>query len=177
MNKQFDINEVNGILYRICEDFPETGVRFIDLTPSLINSIYRMQLLSKMVNHIENETDRIDGIISPDARGFIWGMGVSTLMNISFIPVRKSGKLPSNCVDASIEYKTEYSTTSLDLPLANYEGRRFMFVDDVYATGGTYKACKELVEKAGGELIGCTVVYDVGINENNEVWSIERGNL
>ena len=170
--------EKKGILYRVCDDFPEKGVRFIDLTPSLINTSNRIKLLSKLVNFIENEFgEDIDGIISPDARGFIWGMGVATLMNTSFIPVRKSGKLPMNCVSSMIRYNTEYSTTSLDLPLADFHNKKYIFVDDVYATGGTYKACKRLVELSGGEIVKCVVVYDVGIDDNEEVFSITRGDL
>ena len=63
--------EKDGILYRVCHDFPEEGVKFIDLTPSIINTECRMNLLSNLVNHIKNEVGEIDGIISPDARGFI----------------------------------------------------------------------------------------------------------
>lgn len=169
--------EKNNILYRVCLDFPEKGVRFIDLTPSLINTKYRISILSSLVNHIENEAGDIDGIISPDARGFIWGMGVATLMNTSFIPVRKTGKLPMNCVNTTIEYNTEYSTTSLDLPICSIEGKRIMFVDDVYATGGTYRACKKLVELSGGTLVGGAVIYNVGIEDNPEIFSLSNGDL
>lgn len=177
MNELTKTEEKKGILYRVSEDFPELGVRFIDLTPSLVNTNHRMAILSAMVNHIENEIGDVDMIISPDARGFLWGMGVATLMNCSFIPVRKSGKLPMNCVFTMVKYDTEYSKTSLDLPMANYVGLKCVFVDDVYATGGTYNACKKLVELAGGKLEHCVVVYDVGLNDNKEVWSITRGDL
>ena len=177
MNELTKTEEKKGILYRVSEDFPEPGVRFIDLTPSLVNTNHRMAILSAMVNHIENEIGDVDMIISPDARGFLWGMGVATLMNCSFIPVRKSGKLPMNCVFTMVRYDTEYSKTSLDLPMANYVGLKCVFVDDVYATGGTYNACKKLVELAGGKLEHCVVVYDVGLNDNEEVWSIPRGDL
>ena len=177
MNELTKTEEKKGILYRVSEDFPEPGVRFIDLTPSLVNTSHRMAILSAMVNHIENEIGDVDMIISPDARGFLWGMGVATLMNCSFVPVRKSGKLPMNCVYTMVKYDTEYSQTSLDLPMANYVGLNCVFVDDVYATGGTYNACKKLVELAGGKLEHCVVVYDVGLNDNKEVWSITRGDL
>ena len=177
MNELTKTEEKKGILYRVSEDFPEPGVRFIDLTPSLVNTNHRMAILSAMVNHIENEIGDVDMIISPDARGFLWGMGVATLMNCSSVPVRKSGKLPMNCVFTMVKYDTEYSQTSLDLPMANYVGLKCVFVDDVYATGGTYNACKKLVELAGGKLEHCVVVYDVGLNDNKEVWSITRGDL
>ena len=55
MNELTKTEEKKGILYRVSEDFPEPGVRFIDLTPSLVNTNHRMAILSAMVNHIENE--------------------------------------------------------------------------------------------------------------------------
>lgn len=177
MNELTKTEEKKGILYRVSNDFPEPGVRFIDLTPSLVNANYRAAILSAMIYHINYEIGDVDMIISPDARGFLWGMGVATLMNCSFVPVRKSGKLPMNCVFTMVKYDTEYSQTSLDLPMANYVGLKCVFVDDVYATGGTYNACKKLVELAGGKLEHCVVVYDVGLNDNKEVWSITRGDL
>jgi adenine phosphoribosyltransferase len=172
-----NVKEKNEILYRVADNFPEDGVRFIDLTPSLIRTNYRLNILSKMVNHIENELGDIDAVVSPDARGFIWGAAVATLMNKPFIPVRKTGKLSAECIQGTVSYDTEYSTTSLDLPKLDARGLRVIFVDDVYATGGTYSACKKLIEDAGGTLVGCTVVYDVGIDNNDDVWSLSRGDL
>lgn len=169
--------EKNNILYRVCLDFPEKGVKFIDLTPSIINEKTRMKLLSILTNYIENEVGDIDAIICPDARGFIWGTGVATLMNCSLIPVRKTGKLPLNCIDSTVEYDTEYSKTSLALPLCSIKGQRIMFVDDVYATGGTYRACKKLVELSGGTLVGGAVIYNVGIEDNPEIFSLSNGDL
>lgn len=168
------------IYYKVAEDFPEEGVRFIDLTPSIVSPNHRTKILSKMVNYIENELeDDIDAIISPDARGFIWGMGVASLMNCSLVPVRKHGKLPKSCIIDSIDYKTEYSTTSLDLPAVNVFNKKLVFVDDVFATGGTYEACKRMVEAQGGEIVKAVVIYDVGITDEykDEVWSISRGDL
>ena len=171
-------NEKYGILYYACDDFPSEGVRFIDLTPSIINTNCRMNLLSKLVNYIENEVKDVDVIICPDARGFIWGTGVATLMNCSLIPIRKHGKLPVSCIDSSINYGTEYSITSIDLPISDLAGKRVFFIDDVYATGGTYNACKTLVDNVGGNLIGGAVIYDVGLDEDNtEIFSLAKGDL
>jgi adenine phosphoribosyltransferase len=38
-------------------------------------------------------------------------------------------------------------------------------IDDLLATGGTMKACCEMVEKLGGEIIGIAVLIElVGLN-------------
>ena len=71
MNELTKTEEKKGILYRVSEDFPEPGVRFIDLTPSLVNANYRAAILSAMIYHINYEIGDVDMIISPDARGFL----------------------------------------------------------------------------------------------------------
>ena len=48
MNELLKTEEKKGILYRVSNDFPEPGVRFIDLTPSLVNANYRAAILSAM---------------------------------------------------------------------------------------------------------------------------------
>lgn len=178
-----NFKEKYGILYRDEENFPEDGVKFIDLTPTLMHRDHKRYVLSRLVNYIENEITDVDYIVSPDARGFLWGMGVSTIMNKPIIPVRKTGKLPKSCVSKTEEYDTEYSKTSLDLPLGllpdsmEFRNARVVFVDDVYATGGTYEACKKLLESVGANLLGAVVVYDVGLVDNDEVYSLAKGDL
>lgn len=166
----------NSISYNVVEDFPSDGVRFIDLTPSIIDSTIRNNLLNNIVNFIKANYKDIDYIICPDARGFLWGMGVATKLDCDLIPVRKTGKLPKECTSNSINYGTEYSITSLDLPIVDLVNKRVFFIDDVYATGGTYRACQQLVDLSGGELIGGAVVYDVGLDDT-EIYSISRGDL
>jgi adenine phosphoribosyltransferase len=40
-------------------------------------------------------------------------------------------------------------------------GQRVLIVDDVLATGGTMKACCNLVKQLGGELIGVAVLIEL----------------
>ena len=68
---------------------------------------------------------------------------------------------------------TEYSKDTIDLPkVEDLQGRKFIFVDDVYATGGTYKACKAMVERHGGTVLGAYVIYNVGLTNDTDVHSI-----
>lgn len=171
-----DILVKNNILYRVEEDFPEKGVRFIDLTPSLIYTYHRNMILMKMIEHAK-ELKNVEFVMCPDARGFIWGSILAASLNIPIIPIRKTGKLPNSSVLATKKSTTEYSEISLDLPICEIKNRRVLFVDDVYATGGTYKVCKELAEEQDAEVLGACVVYDVGLEDNNDVWSYQRGEL
>ena len=166
---------MTSIKYTVVQDWPKKGVRFIDLTPSMED----YTVLNDTVNQLYNQTFTVDYIISPDARGFIWGSAVAlkAIMEgekVGFIPVRKKGKLPNP--GASYEYETEYSTETLEIPMIDLTGKRCFFVDDVYATGGTYEAIKHLVIEAGGILLGGVVIYDVGIKERPlDLYSLYKG--
>jgi adenine phosphoribosyltransferase len=142
-------------------NFPINGVNFIDLTPSLFDAADRSKQLDDLVTLGNFKNTSVDYIISPDARGFIWGGMLAERLGLGFLPVRKSGKLPPDAICAAVDYKTEYSTTSLSLPAIDLKSKTLMFVDDVYATGGTYEATKQLVKKAGGNLLGGIALIDI----------------
>lgn len=155
------IEEIRDILYRVQEDWPIEGVNFVDLTPTLTSAENFKKVATAMKNMILENNGDIDYIVSPDARGFLWGSYVAALLNKPLIPVRKHGKLPEGCVMSTTRDTTEYSSIELDLPEVDLEGKRCVFIDDVYATGGTYKACQKLVVENNGVLEGAYVVLNV----------------
>ena len=166
------VKEKNGLKYNAIKNHPVKGVRFIDLTPTLIDATafrlttYKMNLLLK---------ENYDYVVATDARGFIWGSALAIENNIPLLTVRKKGKLPPQIVGASITYDTEYSTDCLEIPKCDLTGKRCVFVDDVYATGGTFKASVELVKELGGEIVQGIVVYDVGLNKEKKMYSLFKG--
>ena len=146
------------------KNFPSEGIVFIDLTPSLFDK----ELFNEIVERIcKTIPDDIDYIISPESRGFIYGGPTATKKGIGFIPVRKLGKYPESLITKA-EYNTEYSTDILSILSEDLKGKRVWFVDDIFATGGTLNSSKQIVSKLGGEVIGATCIYDIGIVETNE---------
>lgn len=170
MKELFEQKTKLDVMYNVVQDFPREGVRFIDFTPSVYNISYFMHL----VNKLKDELPECDYIISPDARGFIWGSGVSLVKGVGMIPIRKAGKLPPQVVGSYYTYNTEYSTETLEIPLIDLTGKKVVFIDDVYATGGTYEAAKRLVSDRGGELIAGKVIYDIGIKDS-DILSLFKG--
>ena len=70
-------------------------------------------------------------------------------MKKGFIPVRKPGKLPYECISQS--YDLEYGSSTIEMHIdAIKEGQKVVIVDDLLATGGTTKAMVDLIEKMGG---------------------------
>ena len=172
-----NVKQINNILYRIEKDFPIEGVNFVDLTPTLIDGVAFKTVSTELKNKVLEYNDDIDYIISPDARGFLWGTYVAALLEKPLVPIRKHGKLPPGSVMATINDTTEYSSIELDIPIVDLKNKKCIFIDDVYATGGTYKACKKLVEMHGGIMENAYVVLDIKLTNDNIISLIENNNL
>lgn len=155
-------------------DFPVKGIEFIDINPMLIDKEIYNEVTDKFV--IEIQDKNVDYIISPEARGFLFGCPVASKLNIGFIPVRKKGKLPPTTVEAGFKYEKEYGKDILELPKLiddeNYKNKNFYIIDDIYATGNTARSIKEAVESLGGKILGTGVVINIKELNNDEVFSL-----
>lgn len=164
-------NELN---IRTEKNFPIKGIEFIDITPLILQKETLQEITEKFVEHLKGK--RVDYIIAPEARGFLFGTAVANELNVGCIPVRKKGKLPPSTVEIQIEYEKEYGKDILELPkLVNkdYKNKKFYIIDDIYATGNTMKAIQEGIEKLGGEVVGLGVVINiVELNNNKELFSL-----
>jgi adenine phosphoribosyltransferase len=61
-----------------------------------------------------------------------------------------------------MSYDLEYGKDTLEMHAdAIIRGQRVLIVDDVLATGGTMKACCDLVDSLGGELAGIAVLIEL----------------
>jgi len=73
-------------------------------------------------------------------------------LGAAFVPVRKRGKLPGECVVAS--YEKEYGTDSFEMQIGAIEpGQTVVVIDDLIATGGSATAAGELVAQQGGKTL------------------------
>jgi len=140
-------------------DFPEEGVVFEDLTPVLADGPALRAVVSELAD--ESRALGADIIGGLDARGFLLGSAVAYELGLGILAIRKKGKLPPPVITQ--EYVTEYSTAALEIPAEGVElaGRRVVLVDDVLATGGTLVAATDLIERAGGSVVGYVVVLEV----------------
>lgn len=128
-------------------DFPKEGITFWDVTSLLQHGEAFAQAIDALA---ERYRDRmIDKVVSPEARGFIFGAPLAKELHAGFVPMRKPGKLPRTT--ARQEFDLEYGTDALHMHTdALRQGDRVLFVDDVLATGGTAAACAKIVESVGG---------------------------
>jgi adenine phosphoribosyltransferase len=143
---------------RVIEDYPQPGIRFKDITTLLQNGeAYKEAIdeLAKLVKDLE-----IDVIAGPEARGFVVGAPLAYALGIGFIPIRKSGKLPAETIEA--DYSLEYGKDKLAMHKdAIKPGQRVLIADDLLATGGTIHTSINLVEQLGGKVIGAAFFIDL----------------
>jgi len=133
-------------------DFPKPGILFRDITPLLANPHAFHEAIDQMAAHYEGK--KIDAVVAAEARGFIFAAPLALKLNCGFVPVRKPGKLPFDT--HAFHYELEYGTDTLEIHIDGVQpGQNVLMVDDLLATGGTMKACCNLVEKIGATVAGC----------------------
>jgi adenine phosphoribosyltransferase len=145
-------------LIRDIQDFPKPGVLFRDITPLLADPRGLALSIELLANPFRGKG--IDVVVGAESRGFIFGTAVACAISAGFQVVRKPKKLPHKVV--SMTYELEYGTDTLEMHAdAITPGQRVLIVDDVLATGGTMKACVDLVKQLGGEIAGVAVMIEL----------------
>ncbi len=166
-------NLKNELNIRTEMDFPTKGIEFVDINPLILQKETLKEIVGFFVNKLSKK--KIDYIVAPEARGFLFGMAIADNLNCGCIPVRKKGKLPPSTVEKTFSYEKEYGKDVLELPtLVNeeYKGKKFYIVDDIYATGNTVNAIKSAIEELGGKVIGVACVINIKELNNDKVLSI-----
>ena len=139
-------------------DFPTPGIIFKDITPLLADPVTFRRTTEAMAAPFVGEG--VTHVVAMEARGFIFGAPIAQTLGAGFVPVRKKGKLPS--ATERIEYALEYGTGTLEIHRDAYgHPSRILIVDDVLATGGTAAATASLVERLGGEIVGCAFLIEL----------------
>ncbi len=109
----------------------------------------------------------VQKVIGAESRGFIFGTAIAQALSAGFVPGRKPGKLPGPT--HAIDYDLEYGTDTLHIQGdAVHTGEKVLMVDDLLATGGTMKACCDLIDRLGGEIVGVTVLIELAFLKGRE---------
>ena len=143
---------------RTIVDFPHEGILFRDVTTLFADPRgFRMAIDQLLHPSAGMEIDKVVGL---EARGFILGGAIAHQLTVGFVPVRKKGKLPGRTI--SQDYKLEYGEAIVEVhDDAIQPGEKILLVDDLLATGGTAEAGIKLIERLGGEIIGCAFIIDL----------------
>ncbi|MGV6847675.1 MAG: adenine phosphoribosyltransferase [Marinibacterium sp.] len=143
---------------RTIVDFPHEGILFRDVTTLFADARGFRMAIDQMLHPYAGM--RIDKVVGLEARGFILGGAIAHQLSVGFVPVRKKGKLPGPTI--SEDYTLEYGEAVMEIhDDAIAAGEKVLIVDDLLATGGTAAAGIRLVERLGGDIVGCAFVIDL----------------
>lgn len=145
-------------LIRVIPDFPQPGIRFKDITTLLNNGPAYKEMIDRLADIYRDR--QIDIIAGPEARGFVIGAPLAYALGVGFVPIRKSGKLPGETVEAA--YDLEYGKDKLAIHKgAIRPGQRVLIADDLLATGGTIATTLNLIRQLGGEVVGAAFLIEL----------------
>ncbi len=140
-------------------DYPKPGITFKDITPLLADHVAFATAVDAVVAQWGRGT--VDKVVGIEARGFILAAPVAYHFGAGFVPIRKKGKLPGRTL--AIAYSLEYGEAELEIHADAFaRGDRVLIVDDVLATGGTIAATLDLIGRAGGSVVGVSVLMELG---------------
>lgn len=164
-------------LIRTVPNYPKPGILFRDISTLLYNGNALKYITEIYYNRYKDIS--LNGIAAIEARGFIFGAILAEKLGISFIPIRKKGKLP--CKVFSEEYQLEYGTDTLEVDItAIKKNDNILVIDDLIATGGTAIATGNLINKFSANIHEYTFLInlpDLGgakklIDSNYNVYSL-----
>ena len=146
-------------------DFPQPGVLFRDITPLLQDPAAFRSVIDRFTD--EYRDAGLNAIVAIESRGFLFGAPLAQNLGISFVPIRKAGKLPAAHI--SVEYSLEYGTSQLDIHEdALKRGDKALIIDDLLATGGTANAAAKLVELLGARVHAIAFVIELAFLKGRE---------
>jgi adenine phosphoribosyltransferase len=116
---------------------PFQGIAFCDILPVFRSPLAFEALITHFIHRIVSNiiptspNKKIDVVIGLDARGFLLGPVIALRLGAAFVPVRKRGKLPGECVRAT--YEKEYGTVR---PRIQRRRRSSWLIGDLSLFGG-----------------------------------------
>lgn len=138
--------------------FPKPGIVFKDITPILQNHAAFAYVTAQLAARFADQ--RIDAVVGIESRGFLFGAPIAQSLGVGFSPARKKGKLPYR--KRSTTYALEYGEDTIEMHEdAVKAGQRVLIVDDLLATGGTARACVDLVHQLGARVTACAFLIEL----------------
>ena len=128
---------------RTIQDFPSKGIIFRDLT-TLLKDGEALHVMSQALADLYREKG-ITKVVGIESRGFIGGSILAYELGCGFVPARKPGKLPAVTIKKA--YAKEYGVDTIELHSDAINSDDVVLLhDDLLATGGTMRACYDLVK-------------------------------
>lgn len=174
--KAIHANEIQSLKTKInvYKDFPKKGILFQDFSPILWHS-ESFQICINLFYEFYNQRG-IEAVVGLESRGFIIGAALAYKLGVSFIPVRKAGKIPGAVY--TVDYEKEYGMDSFCIAMdALNPDQNVLIIDDLIATGGSAIAAIELVKLAGGNPVEFASILEIKELRGRQKLNIPSFNL
>jgi adenine phosphoribosyltransferase len=136
-------------------DFPKPGILYYDITSILVNPGAFRYCVKELAARVEQS--HAEAIAAIEARGFVFAAPVAKDLGLPLVLVRKKGKLPGATVSRS--FALEYGEDAIEIHKAELERRWSVFLlDDLIATGGTFRAAADIFRENGSVIAGAAAV-------------------
>jgi len=147
-------------------DFPVKGINFKDITTLLLDPQLSVDIIDSFVNNLEGL--EIDAIVGVESRGFLFGFLLANKMEVPFIPIRKTGKLPGKTL--KYKYDLEYGSAEVEVHISDVKkGWNILIHDDLLATGGTACASAELINQLDANVAGFAFVVSLDFLNGKDI--------
>lgn len=105
---------------------------------------------------------KVDKVITAESSGIMIAQAMAGRLGVPFIYAKK--KRPRTMGEffaaSSYSFTKEESTTLYVSREVLLPGERLLFADDFFAVGSTYQAITQIIEQAGGVLVGAAVIIN-----------------
>lgn len=145
-------------LIRDIPNFPSKGIIFRDLTTLLKNG-EALHLMGDKLADLYRGLG-VTKVVGIESRGFIGGSVLAYELGCGFVPARKPGKLPAVTIKKA--YAKEYGVDTIELHSDAINSDDIVVIhDDLLATGGTMRACYDLVKSMNPKKVYINFVVEL----------------
>lgn len=161
-----------GVDYLSLIDRSKLHYKRSDVTPIFAEPAAFKALVDDLVAPWRRE--KIDRVVGTDALGFVVGTAMALKLGVGFVPVRKGGKLP--VAKERVAFR-DYSGAEKIFELRANPwplGTRVLLTDEWIETGGTAQAAVQLIERAGGIVVGIAAIAFRKNDKTAPLWAKYR---
>lgn len=152
-----ELEDLKGLI-RDIPNFPSKGIIFRDLTTLLKNG-EALHLMGDKLAELYRDLG-VTKVVGIESRGFIGGSVLAYELGCGFVPARKPGKLPAVTIKKA--YAKEYGVDTIELHSDAINSDDIVVIhDDLLATGGTMRACYDLVKSMNPKKVYINFVVEL----------------
>lgn len=157
MKTNMKLEDLKGLI-RDIPNFPSKGIIFRDLTTLLKNG-EALHLMGDKLADLYRGLG-VTKVVGIESRGFIGGSVLAYELGCGFVPARKPGKLPAVTIKKA--YAKEYGVDTIELHSDAINSDDIVVIhDDLLATGGTMRACYDLVKSMNPKKVYINFVVEL----------------